>query len=1000
VNNLRLQDPIERWLIFIETIRIESKAYCKRKRYHERAIKDLCERKLEALEQNPLLPTSKSLNSQYEYYRALLNKWTADQISGYQIRIKAQPKFEPGEPNISFFADMEKKTGNKKNITELKDINGELQYEPVALKEIAVDYYKELFSEKKTDTTATQKLLDNVKNKISLAQRASLDQGITLEELEKAVKKLQKGKSPGPDGIPAEFYQLFWDKIQTMYLDFINAVKRSCFPANKNVSITTLIFKEKGERCSLKNYRPITLMNVDIKILTKLLSIRLNLVLPTIIHDSQTAVYGRVIGDNINLIRDLIDLSNKNEEEAALLFLDQEKAFDRVSHNVMLKTLNHFGFGPNFISWIEILYSNASTRVDINGFLTEKVQLKSGVRQGCPLSPLLYVLIIELLGLLLRSNQNIVGFQIEGDRLISSHYSDDAVIKITQNRCFKEVYKDLTTYENGTGARINYDKTKGLWLGKWRGRIDDPFEDIYTNPNQQIKWTSTNVKYLGVYVGNDNPDLCTFQDIIPKVKKRLHYWKPLSLPILSKSRVIEIFHASKLWYAASFYPIPSHFSKDLNDAFMDYIIFPKNKAEVSKMEMEKERAFGGIKLMNIQLKSITPKITWLMRLLTDNGLRMHVKVFEQLLGIQKGGLTGKDVIFADQRYMTAHLECTSIFYREALCGISKLDIWKHIPDINNEHLYYNPIFSTVEEDDDGEQFEEKTLAPFHGNKTLMKIHTYGELLAAIESPHLQPKLKAVLSKKRDLIRYIRPNVEANSVSGYNTALVNFKDTTQKFIYSELIHRKSTDHIYQIKWSQREDIGALNWDNVWEACHQQFFSEDVKSTVWEQMHLNFYTTYNYNKWHNSLHPCPLCRHIPEDIFHILIDCKFTRMMWNKIQCCLTKIDPLSITNEEMGLGMISRTKNERKATTLRNWITFSLRHHIMKEERKAYYLTNYTGVQEQAFVDGFNYSMAQELSLKRLQYSYRGEEDKFDAIATTNGVIGTKVGDNYVWKNIC
>ena len=389
-----------------------------------------------------------------------------------------------------------------------------------------------------------------------------------------------------------------------------------------------------------------------------------------------------------------------------------------------------------------------------------------------------------------------------------------------------------------------------------------------------------------------------------------------------------------------------------------------------------------------------------MRLLTDKDLRMHVKVFGQLLGIQKGGLKGKDIIFADRRYMTAHLECNSIFYREALFGISKLDIWKHIPDINDEHLYYNPIFSTVEEEEEAEQFEEKTLSPFHGNKTLNKIQTYGELLAAIESPHLQPKLKAALNKKRDLIKYIRPNVEAHSVLGNNTTLVNFKDTTQKFIYSELIQSKSATHIYQIKWSELEGIRALNWDNVWEACHQQFFSEEVKSTVWEQIHLNFFTTYNYNKWHNSIHPCPLCRQIPEDIFHILIDCKFTRRMWNKIRFCLTKIIQVSITKEEMGIGLLPRTKNEIKSTTLRNWITFSLRHHIMKEERKAYYLTNYTGIQEQAFLDGFNYSMAQELSLKRLQYSYRGEEGKFDAIATTNDVIGTKVGDNYVWKNIC
>ena len=150
------------------------------------------------------------------------------------------------------------------------------------------------------------------------------DEIITLEELEKAVKKLQKGKSPGPDGIPAEFYQLFWDKIKHMYLAFINAVKANCFPKCKNVSITTLIYKNRGEKCSLTNYRPIALMNVDVKILTKLLSMRLNFVLPSIIHESQTAVYGRRIGDNVNLIRDLIDLTNEMDEGACYSLINKK----------------------------------------------------------------------------------------------------------------------------------------------------------------------------------------------------------------------------------------------------------------------------------------------------------------------------------------------------------------------------------------------------------------------------------------------------------------------------------------------------------------------------------------------------------------------------------------------------------------------------------------------------------------------------------------------------
>ena len=105
-------------------------------------------------------------------------------------------------------------------------------------------------------------------------------------------------------------------------------------------------------------------------------------------------------------------------------------------------------------------------------------ELKCGVRQGCPLSALLYVLIIEILALQLRSNPNIVGFKIQGEKIISSHYTDHAVIKITRTRFLKEVYKELTAYATATGAKVNYDKTNGLWVGKWKDRTDNPFGDI------------------------------------------------------------------------------------------------------------------------------------------------------------------------------------------------------------------------------------------------------------------------------------------------------------------------------------------------------------------------------------------------------------------------------------------------------------------------------------------------------------------------------------------
>ena len=993
VLRLGIQDAIERWLVFVETLRIETQVYTSRKRFHERRLKQIYDQRIAELEQDPGLSQSSALQGEYDYYVAKIGEWTWKQVRGHQVRIKTHPRFEAGEPNISFYSDLEKKASKKKCITELRDGSGNTVFDTEKIKEVAVDFYTDLFSVKRTTAQSTMKLLGGVNRVLSGQDRATLDRVITEEELERVVKKLQRGKSPGPDGILAEFYQLFWPNIKGMYLEFINGVRRSAFPKSRNVSITTLIYKDRGETCLLANYRPIALMNVDVKILTKLLSMRLNLVLPSIIHESQTAVYGRRIHNTVHFVRDFIDLINESDGEAALLFLDQEKAFDRVNHEVLFLVLEKFGFGREFIAWVRIVYSNASTKLNINGFLSDNVPLRSGVRQGCPLSALLYVMMIELLALRLRANPNIVGFTIGGEKIISSHYSDDAVIKITQNRCFKEVYKELQLYEDGTGARVNFEKTKGLWLGKWKGRTDDPFSGLYGDSGHAVRWTSGNVKYLGVYVGNDDPATCTFRDIVPAVKRRLNFWKPLSLPILAKARVIEIFHASKLWYAGSFYPIPGDLLRDIDGSFLDYIVFPKGKVEVARSEMEKERGYGGIKLINTWLKSVTPKVHWLINLITDENLKYHRLVFGSLVGEQRGRLRPEDVIFADRNYMSRCLDVRSGFYREAFNGISKLNVWKHVYDLREEHIFYNPIFSVT--DDDSEDLMDRTLKPFRGSRILGGIRTYGELLdARVSLP--QPSLRAAVGRKLDSVQHIRRNVLEHEVVGHDHKSVSFREVTQKFIYSQLVHQKSTDHLYQTKWLDRDDIGLVMWEEVWGSVHTQFFTEVVKSTVWEQIHLNFYTTHNYNMWHGSLFPCPLCRKIPEDVFHIVLDCSFTVWMWSRVEPVLLKILGLPITPEEMAFGVQPRNKREEAATVLRNWIGFSLRHHVMREERRAYHLGTYSLTHKQGFVRGFNDSMQRELCEKQLQFKFRGLETKFNSIVSAGGVISRNGDGECVW----
>ena len=153
---------------------------------------------------------------------------------------------------------------------------------------ISTNFYSSLYTPNKVKTKTQEKLLSNIKKRISSEQKQKLDASINLDELFAAVFGMEEGKSPGLDGIPIEFYKEFWSEIKHLYLAFINKVKTKAFPTGKNTSVTKIIYKKTGEIYLLTNYRPISLINVDIKILTKVLATRLKYILPSIIHVSQT----------------------------------------------------------------------------------------------------------------------------------------------------------------------------------------------------------------------------------------------------------------------------------------------------------------------------------------------------------------------------------------------------------------------------------------------------------------------------------------------------------------------------------------------------------------------------------------------------------------------------------------------------------------------------------------------------------------------------------------
>ena len=340
--------------------------------------------------------------------------------------------------------------------------------------------------------------------------------------------------------------------------------------------------------------------------------------------------------------------------------------------------------------WIKTLYSNASAVLNINGFLSKQIPLKRGVRQGCPLSSLLYVLVIEVLALQFRANPNIVGFKVGGEKIVSVHYMDDATIIIKQNRCFKEVIKELNEYEDASGAKVNYDKSHGLWTGSWKGRRVSPMD---------IKWTSKNVENLGVFFGNENPAIDTFNTILPSFTKRLNFWKQFKLTQIGKTRVVEIFLASKLIYATRFYPIPQDIQKTMQTAIYSYINFPSKVHTIGQAEMWKSKLNGGLKLINLAVKSGSAKVKWLIDIVTKENLNVNLLLFQRLLGAQKGNIEGKNLIFLQKSYFSRHLKTKSAFYKEALLSVGTLEVKKGIPTLDhwdNEHIFFNPLFATAD----------------------------------------------------------------------------------------------------------------------------------------------------------------------------------------------------------------------------------------------------------------------------------------------------------------
>ena len=246
--------------------------------------------------------------------------------------------------------------------------------------------------------------------------------------------------------------------------------------------------------------------------------------------------------------------------------LDQKKAFDNVDHGYLFNTMRAMGFGSRFINYLQILYGDAESFVKVNGSLTTPFLFEKGIRQGCPLSGLLYSIAIEPLLNTLRNKLINHDFQIPGTDFTCavSAYADDVSVLITSESGFSKVEEAYSLFDRASAARLNTQKSQLLWAGSWTGRNDKLLN---------FTWNSEGLPFLGVHLGHTNNYIKqNWTKCKEKLNKTLSSWTRISNSLSFKGKIIIInqLAASKIFHCLAVFSPPQNILSELQNMLVNF----------------------------------------------------------------------------------------------------------------------------------------------------------------------------------------------------------------------------------------------------------------------------------------------------------------------------------------------------------------------------------------------------------------------------------------------
>ena len=286
-----------------------------------------------------------------------------------------------------------------------------------------------------------------------------------------------------------------------------------------------LIPKNKKEIKGVNDLRPISLTNLEYRIFTKILANRFRFIGHKIIQDHQTcSVFGRRMNDNIWLLSDLLEDSNRRKKELNIILADQQKAFDSISHRYIFALSEQLNLGDFIFNSIKRIYNNSSAKIVLNMYETLSIIIRSGIKQGCALSMMLYIIAIEELMLRIKLNTNIKGYKIYGleEREIKlTSYADDIVGYLNDKLSIELFFQEFDEWGEISGARINREKTVIVDVIN-----RDPIEDF---------------KVLGVLFNKRGISSKNLENVLGKIKQAIFLCDIPSLNMLERITIVKTF---------------------------------------------------------------------------------------------------------------------------------------------------------------------------------------------------------------------------------------------------------------------------------------------------------------------------------------------------------------------------------------------------------------------------------------------------------------------------